>query len=183
MAMKKRWLLAIDLDKTLWDCSDISKLNPPFEKRNEYLLSDSQGNLVKVYSEIVELLRWARNNGAVVAVISWNEESKAVEALKASNVIELVDFYVIENHPRKDLMALKLYRDLSEKNLGEVTGCVVYIDDAELFLEQISRVLPSTCTVRAWKDFTDAASLYKCVCKCLTKCYISCVEMSIGSLT
>lgn len=180
--MRKKWLLAIDLDKTLWDCSDISKLSLPFEKRSKYLFSDSQGSLVKVHSEIVELLGWARSNGAVVSVISWNEENKAVEALKVSNVIELIDFYVIENHPRKDLMALKLHRELSRKNLGEVTKCIVYIDDMEPFLRQVSQVFPNACTLRAWKDFTDAISLYKRVCECLTKCNMPCVEMSTRSL-
>ncbi|MEM1803807.1 MAG: magnesium-dependent phosphatase-1 [Desulfurococcaceae archaeon] len=168
--MKKRWLLAIDLDGTLWDCKDISRLDPPFEKINEYSFRDSKGRVVNVYKEIVELIKWARDQGAVTAVISWNNEGIAVDALRTIDLLKLLDYYVIEDHPRKDLMARKLYNTLLGDGLGEALYCVIYIDDVEDFLHQVSRVFPNMCALRAWRDFTDAESLRKHLFECLAKC-------------
>lgn len=169
------WLLVIDLDKTLWDSEDISALKPPFRKTSEYVFEDSRGVKVNVHKDIVDVLKWAKKNGAVIAVISWNNESVALEALKVCDVLKLVDFYVIEDHPRKDIMFSKLVETLRRRSLDKVVECTVYIDDSEIFLEQVSKTAPHTCTVRAWRDFVDRDTLLKRLQSCLVKCGLTCL--------
>lgn len=168
--MAKTWLLIVDLDRTIWDCHDISSLTPPFRKKDEYVIEDSHGVEVRIYPDFVRVLEWAKSTGAVVAVVSWNVESKAIEALKVAGISRLVDFYVVENHPRKDLMVLKLIDTLRRTHHKGVVNCSVYIDDMEVFLEQVSKVIPGICTVKAWQDFSDFNSFLSCLKNCLSRC-------------
>lgn len=170
--MKKSWILLVDLDGTLWDSDDISSLKPPFRKVGDYAIEDSQGIVVKAYSEMVELLKWARENGALVAVVSWNIEEVALEALEKMGLLELVDYYAIEFHPRKDLMALKLVSRIAKNGYLDAVKCVVYIDDVEAFLSQVSQALEGVCTIRAWRDFHDKRMLMSKVSDCLSKCSV-----------
>lgn len=165
-----KWLLMVDLDKTLWDCPDISALKPPFRGKDRYVIEDSQSTEVKVYQDLVKALEWAKHNGAIIAVLSWNDESKASEALRVAGLIDLVDFYIIRNYPRKDLMALELAEVLREKGHGDALRCSIYIDDMEVFLEQISKIMPGTCTLSAWRDFVDFNTLIFRIKDCLRRC-------------
>ena len=167
--MSKNWLLVVDLDKTLWDHEDISRLKKPFKRVSEYVIEDSSGVVVRVYRELVELLKWSKERGAIVAVVSWNVEDTAINALAAAGLMDLVDYYVIEDHPRKDLMVLKLLEKLPSSESSSALKCIVYIDDNEALLEQVRRVVENACTIRAWIDFGNYEELKNAVCKCLAK--------------
>ncbi|MEZ0394432.1 MAG: magnesium-dependent phosphatase-1 [Desulfurococcaceae archaeon] len=171
---KARWLLLLDLDGTVWDCRDISSLSPPFERIDQYTFRDSRGFSVRVYGDVVALMKWARAHGAVVAALSWNVREIAVEALDASGLLELMDYQAIEYHPRKDLMALKLFEELKRRGLGHVLECIVYVDDSEAFLGQVSKAFDKVCAIRAWADFKDLESLAERVCTCLARCGFGC---------
>lgn len=166
----KTWLFVVDLDKTLWNSEDISSLKPPFRRVGEYVFEDSRGIKVEVYKDIVDALKWARENGAVIAVISWNREDIAIEALRACGVLQFLDFYVIEDHPRKDSMFSRLVETLKTRGLERVVDCTVYIDDSEVFLKQVLKVAPYTCTLKAWRDFIDKNTFLERLQDCLRKC-------------
>ncbi len=90
--MFDKWLLAVDLDGTLWDHEDVSKMKPPFRRINQYAIVDSRGDILKAYEYMIKLVKWAKENNAVVATLSWNQEEKAVEALKTLGLYDLFDY-------------------------------------------------------------------------------------------
>lgn len=172
MKSDKKWLLLVDLDKTLWDHDDISQLKPPFKKINGLSIVDSNGVKVSVYSEIVYLVKWAKSNGALTVTLSWNVPEVAIEALKALELTDLFDYHAIEYISRKDLIAKRLVEEITRNGLLDVLECVVFIDDLEDNIKKVSSVIPRLCGILAWFDFKDYGSLLKTVKKCLQKCRI-----------
>ncbi|MEM0002009.1 MAG: magnesium-dependent phosphatase-1 [Desulfurococcaceae archaeon] len=163
------WLLLVDLDKTIWDCEDISSMRPPFKTQGGNLFFDANGNAVRIKEYMVRFLRWARSRGALVVALSWNIPEVALEALKTTHLISLFDYYAIEFHPRKDMMLLNLARELREKGLYHVLNCIVYIDDSKHHLELVSSIVDACC-LQPEVDFNDLASLIKAVSRCLIRC-------------
>ncbi|MEM0003855.1 MAG: magnesium-dependent phosphatase-1 [Desulfurococcaceae archaeon] len=166
---QRGWLLLIDLDKTLWDCDDISATQPPFKLLNRYQLLDSSGRVIRVREYMVHFIEWAKSQEATVVVLSWNIPELALEALKTLGLVNLFDYFAIEFHPRKDLLFLSLARKLMEHGLHHLLKCVVYIDDSKHHLEQVSSVTDSCCLLPG-VDFTDLESLIKAVSNCLIRC-------------
>ncbi|MCE4600101.1 MAG: magnesium-dependent phosphatase-1 [Desulfurococcales archaeon] len=154
--MERVWLLFLDLDGTLWDHKDISSLTPPFKRINDEVIVDSRGVEVNLYGDMVKLLKWAKERGAIVSSLSWNDPRKALEALKAFNLLGLFDYHAIEVHPNKGEYASRVV-DTVESRLGvKLRGCqIVYIDDRDIHLDNVKRHLGEIIFLRAWVDFKD----------------------------
>lgn len=167
--LRKDWLLLIDLDKTLWDCEDVSITRPPYKRLDKYVLADATGRLINVREYMVEFLRWAKSHGALVAVLSQNRRDLAMQALETLRLADLFDYYEIDYHARKDLMFHSLARRLREHGLYQVFNCVVYIDDSRQQLERVS-ALVDTCCLQLGLDFIDYSSLIKNISNCLIRC-------------
>lgn len=163
------WLLLVDLDKTIWDCEDISTMRPPFRKLDAYTFSDANGSVIRIKEYMVEFLKWAKSQGALIVALSWNILELALEALKTMSLTDLFDYYAVEFHPRKDMMFQNQVRKLGEQGLCHVLNCVVYIDDSKHYLEQISSIV-NACCLQPELDFNDLESLIKAVSRCLIRC-------------
>ncbi|MDM7275780.1 MAG: magnesium-dependent phosphatase-1 [Thermoprotei archaeon] len=147
------WILFVDLDGTLWDNLDISMLDPPFRGVSEGVIADSRGVKVRLYVDMVRLIEEARRCGAFVSALSWNVREKALEALRAFNVINLFDYLAIEPHPDKGLMALGALEEASRRGCSEPCT-IVYIDDRDIHLESVRRRIGDSFKfLRAWRDF------------------------------
>lgn len=149
-----KWLLFLDLDGTLWDHLDVSMLKPPFFKVKPDLVRDSEGVLIRLHYDIVKLLEWAKDDGALVSTLSWNKPSHALGVLEAFSLIKLFDYHGIEPHPAKEEYALKVVKTIEKEHGIKLKPCqIVYIDDRRIHVEGMVRKLGPIIFLQAWTDF------------------------------
>lgn len=129
-------LVVFDLDLTLWDCEDISSTVPPYLRISKDIIADSNGRLIMLREGVRELLTWLKGLGATLAVVSWNVKWKALEALKGLGVKDYFDYIIVEPHPRKDIMFMKLL-----SAVGKVDRAY-FIDDNRTMVELVKRAYP-----------------------------------------
>ena len=136
--MRFKWLFLVDLDGTVWDHKDISALDPPFKKVSQESIKDKNNVIVTLNKQVLELIKWALENGALVSTLSWNNPVKAYKALKTFGILELFHYLTIEDTPRKDHMIKKLLRNIEEEHGIEFTpDKIVYIDDRDIHIHDI----------------------------------------------
>lgn len=136
---RPRGVLALDLDGTVWDHRDISKLTPPFRPLTSRRVADSDGVIVSLNHGVEAVLSAAESAGYVIASLSWNNPEIAAEALKAFGIYGRFHYHCINPLPTK-------HRCLSEllKMIGEEAGKplspedVIYVDDRPVHLADIS---------------------------------------------
>ena len=151
-----RWLLFLDLDGTLWDHLDVSMLNPPFQKVRDNVIRDSNGVEIRLYTDMIKLLKWAKGNGAFTSTLSWNKPSHALNALEAFGVKELFDYHAIEPHPAKEEYAWKIIKTIEKQYNIKLRPCqIVYIDDRRIHLEGMTKKLGRIIFLQAWRDFSS----------------------------
>ena len=149
-----RWLLFLDLDGTLWDHPDVSMLNPPFQKVREGVIRDSKGEEIRLYNDMIKLLKWAKKHGAFISTLSWNNPSHALSALKAFGIKELFDYHAIEPHPAKEEYAWKIIKTIEKQYNIKLKPCqIVYIDDRAIHLDGITKKLGEIIYIQALEDF------------------------------
>lgn len=148
-----RWLLLLDLDGTVWDHLDVSSLRPPFRRVGVGVIVDSTGVRVRLYGYMVRLALWARRRGAIVASLSWNTPYNALEALRAFGIDGLFDYHLIEPHPWKGRVLARFLRALwRERRLGIPPGRIVYFDDRDIHLGDVSEAVGPVRYVRSHVD-------------------------------
>lgn len=169
--MPRRWLFLLDLDGTLWDNEDISLLNPPFKKMDSDVIVDSNGVRVRLNNDMVKLLNWARENGAITSTLSWNIPDNAISALQAYEVIDLFDYITIENTHRKDKMIMKLLERIKIEKGLEFKACeIVYIDDRDIHIPDIYSNIGHINFFRAWIDFNTFEEAVNLIIDALKRC-------------
>ncbi|MEM1509640.1 MAG: magnesium-dependent phosphatase-1 [Thermofilaceae archaeon] len=133
-------LLALDLDKTIWDHEDVSSTEPPYDRLNRDTISDSKGIFIKLRTGVREVLETLKDREIALAVVSWNLYSKAVAALEAFDLLRLFDLVIVEPHPRKDLMFSKLLEWSTFH--GIKPSEIVFVDDNPEMVEKVKRAWP-----------------------------------------
>lgn len=157
MRRRPGFLLLMDLDGTMWDHKNVSALTPPFRRVSSTAVQDAEGVSVSLYPDAVEIVKWARERGALVSSLSWNEPEKALGVLEAFGIRDLFHYHLVENHPRKHEMILKLLPLLRSEGL-EIPLCrILYIDDRTIHLEDIYRHVGRIGFLQAWKDFRSCS--------------------------
>ncbi|MEM0345713.1 MAG: magnesium-dependent phosphatase-1 [Thermofilaceae archaeon] len=143
-------LVALDLDKTLWDHPDVSSTVPPYRRVDADAIADSLGSLIRLRRGAREVLRELKRRGIALAVVSWNNYDIAVEALRALDLLDLFDIVIIEPHPHKDLMFKRLLKWARRK--GIEAGDVVFLDDNPEMVEKVKHAWPAVRTLRFGHD-------------------------------
>jgi magnesium-dependent phosphatase-1 len=157
---RRRWLLLLDLDGTLWDHLDVSRMEPPFARTGRWSLRDSRGEELHVYPFMAKLAWWARRSGGVVASFSWNIPWKALGALRILGLDALFDYHLIEPHPRKDLVLLRFLRSLRcERGYTFRPEEIVYFDDRDIHL---GLILENVGPVRFIRSMRDCRGFEEC---------------------
>ncbi|MDP8011919.1 MAG: magnesium-dependent phosphatase-1 [Thermoplasmata archaeon] len=145
-----KWLLAMDLDGTVWDHLDITSAPLPYKKIDNSTIESADGTRIKIFNDAIEFIKWSKNNGAIVTSLSWNVPENAFEALKIFNIIDLFDYHLIEYHPDKYKLLLRLLSELKEKNI-EINK-IVYVDDRDIHVENIKKFIGNVTFIHIWKE-------------------------------
>ena len=138
--MGSPWLLALDLDGVVWDHLDVSSLLPPFRPLAPGRFTSSDGVIVEVHWDVVELLYWAKRSGALAVTLSWNEPGHALEALRVLGLRDTFDYHGIDPHPWKGrVLASVLERVWRERGLRIPACRIVYVDDRDIHVDDVKR--------------------------------------------
>ncbi len=152
------WILFLDLDGTVWNHLDITATTPPYRKTGRNTIMDSNGEEIVLFEGVREFLEWARERGALVVSLSWNNPSKAVAALKEISLSALFDYHAIAPHPDKGVEAAKALRRIHEEM--KCRPCLIlYIDDRDIHVESVKKHVPGVAFLQAWKDFKSYSEL------------------------
>lgn len=137
-------LIALDLDKVLWDHHDATSLSLPLERVDERTVIDSNGEKVVLREGVREFLQRAKAKGIYLSTCSWNEPEKAVAVLNAFDLEKYFDLLMIEPHPEKDKMMERILNHFPGIREEEV----VFVDDRDDMLEKVRRRYPAIRTIR-----------------------------------
>jgi magnesium-dependent phosphatase-1 len=138
--MIRPWILAMDLDGTIWDHLNISGVNPPYKRLDSKRIGNADNVTITLFQEAVDFIKWARENGAITTTLSWNRKDYAQEALETFGICNLFDYNSTDHTPDKDQRLLKLINLLNEQGMEIPAQRVVYIDDRDLHMEEYIRI-------------------------------------------
>lgn len=141
-------LLVLDLDGTLWDHEDASRLVPPYEFHGDYL-TDAYGEELHLFPGAREFLEWASGR-FLLTIASWNVEERVRPILEGFGLWDYFLFPKIEGHPNKADMIRRTLDELS--SIGYNIEDVIYVDDRELHVDDIKMTLPEVDFVHMWVD-------------------------------
>ncbi|NJE76399.1 magnesium-dependent phosphatase-1 [Thermococcus sp. ES12] len=141
-------LLVLDLDGTLWDHPDASRLSPLYEFHGDYLV-DSNGQKLRLFPGVREFLEWASGR-FILSIASWNIEERVRPILEGFSLWDYFLFPKIENHPNKADMIRTTIGEL--QSTGYDVDGVIYVDDRTLHVEDVRKALPNLKFIHMWVD-------------------------------
>ncbi len=128
-------VFVFDLDRTLWTHEDAQSTVPPFTLEGLKAV-DSRGDVVQLYDCVPELFRLLKEMGKKIAIASWNAPDSPQELLRLFGLHEFIDYSVIEPHPYKTSMLMRIMTRLAAD-----PDEVAFFDDNEEIAEQVARDL------------------------------------------
>lgn len=144
-------LLVLDLDGTLWDHEDASRLVPPLERSGD-CVRDPYGETLCLFPGVRGFLEWAKER-FILSIASWNVEDFVRPILEELDLWEYFTFPKIEGHPNKADMIERTVLQL--ENLGYTIDNVIYVDDRDIHLREIQKRLPEVEFIQMWVDVAD----------------------------
>ncbi|WP_287960157.1 magnesium-dependent phosphatase-1 [Acidiplasma sp.] len=159
----KPWLLAMDLDGTVWDNLNISGINPPYEKIDSEKIR-GENTVVTIYKSAVEFMIWCKRHGAIITSLSWNKKEHAMEALEKFGIIDLFDYNATDYTPDKDKRLLDLINILKANGINITPDRIVYIDDRDIHMDAIKKSVGDIIFINIWKtakNYDEAKDVIK----------------------
>ena len=150
-------LLVLDLDGTLWDHGDASRLVPPYEFHGDYL-SDAYGEELHLFPGVREFLEWVSWR-FLLTIASWNIEEKVRPILEGFGLWDYFLFPKIEGHPNKADMIRRSLEELA--SMGYTIEEVIYVDDRDIHIEDVKTTAPSIQFIHMWRDAKSFEELRK----------------------
>ncbi len=150
-------LLVLDLDGTLWDHKDASRLVPPLKVVGNKVI-DAYGEELSLFPGVREFLEWAKDR-FLLSVASWNLEEFVRPILEALKLWDYFIFPKIEGHPDKANM---IERTISElKAAGYKVDEVIYVDDRIIHVNGVVSAIPNLKFIHMWTDVKSFEELRK----------------------
>ncbi|ASJ07753.1 magnesium-dependent phosphatase-1 [Thermococcus siculi] len=141
-------LLVLDLDGTLWDHEDASRLVSPYDFHNDYLV-DSIGEELHLFPGVRDFLDWASER-FLLSIASWNIEERVGPILEGFGLWDYFLLPKIEGHPDKADMIRRTIEEL--ESIGYTIDDVIYVDDRAIHVDRIKMELPEVDFIHMWVD-------------------------------
>jgi len=149
------WLLATDIDGTLWDTLDISLVAPPYFNDGEGRLRSADGTIVRLIPEAIDFVKWCKRNGAKVTSLSWNIPERVFPAIGVLGISGLFDFHATEYTDAKHERLFDLLAELRRRGIIIPSRRVVYVDDRDIHIESIRKKVGDVVWIHIWKEVPD----------------------------
>lgn len=146
-------MFIFDLDRTLWDHHDATILKGPFKVKSNLEIEDSFNEKVRLYPCVPEIFRKLKEKGKKIAIASWNEPQNPLALLRLFGLDKYIDYTVVEPHPNKTLMIMKILT-----KLGAMPEEAIFFDDNEYIVENVRSEL-NVDTVIIGKDVDNICFL------------------------
>ena len=154
-------MIVFDCDLTLWDHPDVSSLKLPFRLLNEDEVVDSEGEVVRLYKGVREVLRTLKDSGYILSIASWNKPEPVFQLLDLFKLRGLFTYPQVEPHPDKAKMIRRLLERLREDGIEVKPHEVVYVDDRDIHLPKILEEIGPVRFLRMWRDIKDHEDLLR----------------------
>ena len=141
-------LLVLDLDGTLWDHEDASRLNPPYEFHDDYIV-DASGEELHLFPGVRDFLNWASER-FILSIASWNVEERIRPILEGFGLWNYFLFPKIEGHPDKGDMIRRTVEEL--RSIGYGIDDIIYVDDRIIHIDGVKMAFPGVHFVHMWVD-------------------------------
>ncbi|GAB6103022.1 magnesium-dependent phosphatase-1 [Thermococcus atlanticus] len=152
-------LLVLDLDGTLWDHEDASRLVPPFLVSSDGEgVVDAYGEELVLFPGVRDFLEWAKER-FLLSVASWNLEEFVRPILEALGLWDYFVFPKIEGHPDKASMIERTLLEL--KAAGYTVDGVIYVDDRTIHVDEVVNAIPDLKFIHMWTDVKSFEELKK----------------------
>jgi magnesium-dependent phosphatase-1 len=155
MSARRPWLLATDIDGTLWDTLDISLVAPPYFPDGKGRLRSADGTIVRLIPEAIEFVKWCRRNGAKVTSLSWNIPERVFPAIQVLGISDLFDFHATEYTDAKHERLFDLLDKLRRDGIIIPPQRVVYVDDRDIHIDSIRKKVGDVVWIHIWKEIPD----------------------------
>jgi magnesium-dependent phosphatase-1 len=165
--MIRPWILAMDLDGTVWDHLNISGVNPPYTRIDDLHMKNVDNVTITLFREAVEFVKWARENGAITTTLSWNRKDYAEEALETFGIENLFDYNSTDHTPDKDQRLLRLMQAFDARGINIPPERVVYIDDRDLHMDSIRKNIGNIVFINIWKTTKNYNEAMEIVRECV----------------
>ena len=149
--MEKPWLLAMDLDGTVWDNLNISGVKPPYKKISNDEITNGDVK-IKLLDDVIEFMEWCKANGAIIISLSWNIKENALMALKEFNIDRFFDYHATDYTPEKGKRLLEILKYLDSIGIKIDKKRIVYIDDRNIHIDEIKKLVGDIIFIHMWKD-------------------------------
>ena len=153
--MTKNWILAMDLDGTLWNHLNISGVSPPYMRVDDASIKNNDNVIITLYKSALDFMKWAKSNGAIITSLSWNRTDYVNEALSKFGITELFDYHSTDYTPDKDQRLLKLIEKLKLSGIDITPDRIVYVDDRDIHMEAIRKNIGDIIFINIWKDIKN----------------------------
>jgi len=155
MNKAKPWLLATDIDGTLWDNLDISLVAPPYSADGKGKLRSADGTIVRLIPEAIRFVKWCKRNGAKVTSLSWNIPERVFPAIEVLGISNLFDFHATEYTDAKHERLFDLLGKLRRSGITIPPQRVVYVDDRDIHIKSIRKKVGDVVWIHIWKEVPD----------------------------
>lgn len=125
-------MFIFDLDRTLWSHHDASILKRPFKVKTKLEVEDASNDKVRLYPCVPRIFRMLKKMGKKIAVASWNDPQNPLTLLHLFGLDKYIDYAVVEPHPNKTFMIMKILT-----RLGERPENAIFFDDNEYIVENV----------------------------------------------
>ncbi|SMD30482.1 magnesium-dependent phosphatase-1 [Picrophilus oshimae] len=149
--MEKPWLLAMDLDGTVWDNLNISGVRPPYRRISDNEITNGDVR-IKLLDDIIDFMEWCKTNGAIIISLSWNIKENALMALREFNIDRFFDYHATDYTPEKGRRLLEALKYLGDRGIKIDRSRIVYIDDRNIHMDEIKRLVGDIIFIHMWKD-------------------------------
>ncbi len=129
--LEKR-VFVFDLDLTLWSHEDAQSLKPPIRVEGLRAI-DSTGDVAELYECVPRLFKLLKERGKKIAIASWNAPQTPTELLRLFGLWQYIDYAIIEPHPYKTSMLMRIMT-----RLAATPEEVVFFDDNEEIAERVA---------------------------------------------
>ena len=156
---KQRIVIVLDCDQTMWDHPDATLLQQPFNLISNNVITDSQNEKVRLSYGLMDFLMWAKEQGFILAIASWNEPRNVLRLFELFKIRELLDIIIVEPHPNKDKMFEKIVSMLQINSEAKI----IFIDDNPYMHEIVRKRFPKVISIIYGQDARDFYEVKKIV--------------------